>query len=110
MKKLKSRIANLVAFLAKKPTGTIKVKINTCPTIHILDLPKEEDLFGKGHQKIADAIAQIILTTYPGHAIGIEGSWGSGKSTIVRLLEIFSETMENIVSYYLILGLMKEIR
>lgn len=69
-------------------------KIN-CPTFHILDEPSEDDKFSDSHQKIAVAIEQLIQTTEVGHAIGIEGPWGSGKSTIIHLLKKIYKDNDN---------------
>jgi GNAT superfamily N-acetyltransferase len=57
-----------------------------CPTVLIPDRVAAEDAFG--HSKIAHAIADMILKGEEGGwAIALTGSWGSGKSTVVRLLE-----------------------
>ena len=46
------------------------------------------DLFEGGtHQRIADAIFNIINANEDGMTIGLEGSWGSGKSTIIKILQ-----------------------
>lgn len=53
------------------------------------DKPADEDGFGgEGHQRSAKALATAIekLTDEDG-AIGIEGGWGAGKSTVVRFAE-----------------------
>jgi hypothetical protein len=59
-------------------------------TVKILqDSPASEDAFeGKGHQRTADALADAIdqLEDRDG-AIGLEGSWGAGKSTVINLAE-----------------------
>lgn len=55
----------------------------------ILDIPAEEDAFdGGGHQRSAEALANAIeqLANRNG-AIGLEGPWGSGKTTVVNLAE-----------------------
>ncbi len=57
-----------------------------CRTRLVADNPSDEDSFGP-HQKIADAIYDLIQDEPGGVAIGIEGDWGAGKSTVVRLLE-----------------------
>lgn len=49
------------------------------------DRPASEDAFGS-HEKVADAILDTILSQPGGKTIGIQGGWGSGKSTIVSLL------------------------
>ena len=48
-----------------------------------------EDLFeDKTHQKIADTLYEIIENGEPeGITIGLEGEWGSGKSTVVSILK-----------------------
>lgn len=57
----------------------------TCRTQLLSDLPAETDRFGS-HQRVADAIAEIIASEDGGKVIGIQGDWGSGKSTIIQLL------------------------
>ena len=56
-----------------------------CATLTVDDAPAGEDVFGS-HQPIADAVHELITTEPGGRTIGLEGSWGSGKSTVVRLL------------------------
>jgi hypothetical protein len=65
---------------------------NPCPTRLISDLPSETDEFGTeerpgAHERIADAIAALIRSEKGGKTIGLEGGWGSGKSTVVNLLK-----------------------
>ena len=55
-------------------------------TVLLSDRPSSEDLFGGSHGLVADAIAQIVRTETGGKGIGIEGGWGSGKSTVVNLI------------------------
>jgi hypothetical protein len=58
-----------------------------CPTRLLSDDPSDIDIFeGKGHQKIADAIADMIIDKdeIGGKTIGLEGNWGSGKSTVIN--------------------------
>jgi energy-coupling factor transporter ATP-binding protein EcfA2 len=50
------------------------------------DLPAEHDSFG-AHQNIADAILRLVTTERGGRAIMLTGDWGSGKSTVVNLLQ-----------------------
>lgn len=59
---------------------------NTCRTVLLEDLPAESDAFGS-HQKVASAIAETIRQEEGGKAISLEGSWGSGKSTIVGFVK-----------------------
>ena len=63
-----------------------------CPTKLLDDTPADADEFG-GHESVARSIAEVIQTEGGGKAIGLEGGWGSGKSTIVNLTStILNET------------------
>ena len=55
-----------------------------CPTWLVADTPAETDAFG-GHERVARSIAEVVQTETGGRSIGLEGEWGSGKSTIVGL-------------------------
>lgn len=49
--------------------------------------PCGEDLFeGKSHETISNCIADQIIAGNNCNIIGIEGSWGSGKSNLVKLI------------------------
>lgn len=50
------------------------------------DQPVDEDAFG-GHRRVARAIAELIRSEDGGKAIAIEGGWGSGKSSVIRMVE-----------------------
>lgn len=51
------------------------------------EAPAENDLFsGKGHQQVANAIADVLDSDASQHIIGIEGSLGAGKSTVINIL------------------------
>ena len=56
-----------------------------CPTRLLADTPAETDAFG-GHERVARSIAEVVQTESGGKAIGLEGGWGAGKSTIVKLI------------------------
>ena len=58
----------------------------------ILDTAADKDSF-QSHGRIAAAIARVIQTNKGVKLIGLLGSWGSGKSTVVKLLcnELASE-------------------
>jgi len=64
----------------------------TCETYLLDDIPAPADAFASDgdagpHQRVADAIADMIESAeVGGKAIGLEGGWGSGKSTLVRFL------------------------
>ena len=74
---------------AESPSATPpQAARQVCRTITLTDEPQETDGFKGGpHQRIAKAIAGLIQPPEAkGIAIGIEGSWGSGKSTVGRIL------------------------
>lgn len=50
------------------------------------DAAADEDFFGS-HARVADAVATVIDTSDDHVVIGLLGAWGSGKSTVVKLLE-----------------------
>jgi hypothetical protein len=52
----------------------------------LTDVPAEEDFFGS-HSRVAEAIAGVISNAESVNIVGILGSWGSGKSTVVRQVE-----------------------
>ena len=55
---------------------------------YISKAPCGKDLYvGKAHQKTAEQIAQKILDAKKSLMIGIEGSWGSGKSNLIQMIE-----------------------
>ena len=56
-----------------------------CPTRLLPDTPADTDSFGS-HERVAHSIAEVVQTERGGKAIGLEGGWGSGKSTIVKLI------------------------
>lgn len=71
---------------------------DACRTFLLSDAPSETDEFGS-HQRVANAICELILSEPEGgKTIGIEGTWGSGKSTIVNLIKgNLSSSSENLV-------------
>lgn len=53
----------------------------------LTDNPATIDEFsGRPHERIASAIAELIAHNPGGRAIGLDGGWGSGKSTVVELI------------------------
>lgn len=63
----------------------------------LIDDPSSEDLFhGKGHEKTAIALSNTILEfSDVDRAIGIDGPWGSGKSSIVEIADKKLQISEN---------------
>ncbi|MEN8723141.1 MAG: P-loop NTPase fold protein [Alphaproteobacteria bacterium] len=55
----------------------------------LFDEPSKDDLFhGKGHERIASALANAIEELDDeDRAIGLEGPWGSGKSSVVEMAQ-----------------------
>lgn len=51
------------------------------------DDPSKDDAFaGKSHERIARVLVKLIREVQPKHrAIGLEGGWGSGKSTVIEI-------------------------
>lgn len=62
-----------------KPTEELNAKF-------IKDAPSDEDFFGS-HSKVSDAVADVIVEPNSIQSIGLLGSWGSGKSTVVKQIE-----------------------
>jgi hypothetical protein len=58
-----------------------------CRTVLVEDIPADVDVFGT-HDRVAEALADLIRSdTNGGKIIGVEGGWGAGKTTVIRLLE-----------------------
>ena len=50
------------------------------------DHPSSSDEFrGQPHNSVADTLVSILSSGDGGRAIGLEGTWGSGKSTVVDI-------------------------
>lgn len=63
------------------------------------DAPAPQDAFGP-HKRVAEAISDLIKSDEPGgKAIGLEGNWGSGKSTVVGFVR---EALEHDKRYSII--------
>ena len=62
-----------------------------CPTYLLDDTPPPEDqlaFHGEGsHERVARAMADLIQSSEPGgKLIGLEGGWGSGKTTVINFM------------------------
>jgi KAP family P-loop domain len=55
-----------------------------CPTHLLPDTPTREDAFR--HKFIAKSIADLIETEKGGKSVGVAGTWGSGKSSVIEIL------------------------
>ncbi len=69
----------------------------TAKRVILIDDPSSEDLFhGKGHEKTANALSNTILEFADvDRAIGIDGPWGSGKSSIVEIADKILQSSKN---------------
>jgi hypothetical protein len=67
-----------------------------CRTEVILDEPEITKALGP-HKRIAETIANIIKDKSDGVSIGLEGNWGSGKSTVAGLLSKELESQKETV-------------
>lgn len=72
--------------------------VPACRTVLLDDLPADRDAFGP-HQRVAHAIADMIREEEGGRAIALIGSWGSGKSTVIRILSNSFRDSKNIVLF-----------
>jgi energy-coupling factor transporter ATP-binding protein EcfA2 len=60
--------------------------LGKCHAKMLSDSPSDNDEFGS-HERVARALKEIILNDDHGQATALIGSWGSGKSTIIRILQ-----------------------
>jgi hypothetical protein len=64
----------------------------------ISDTPTKNDKFN-AHRKIAEAINYIIENQEGGKTIGLEGNWGSGKSSIVKIISSMPSSRKKITTF-----------
>lgn len=69
----------------------------TRPPKFIRDVASDKDFFGT-HDKVASAIAEVVQTNPDIKVIGLLGTWGSGKSTVVHLLDKHLNTSKSTTS------------
>ena len=81
--------------VAEKKDDTVVVKTHTNNFEFLPDDPVSEDSFGC-HKRISDSIAEKIETDPRGKTVGLEGTWGSGKSSIIKMLEERWEEREDV--------------
>lgn len=62
-----------------------EIAVDQCAVKLLPDEPSSEDSFGS-HDRVANALYELICGAEGGKAIGLRGSWGSGKSTVANLL------------------------
>lgn len=60
--------------------------MSNCRTNLIVDSPAVTDAFGP-HDRVARSLADMITSQEGGNSVALEGGWGAGKSTVVRLLQ-----------------------
>lgn len=70
-----------------------------CPTRLLPDTPSASDGIDphSPHRRVAKAIAGLLCNEDGGISVGIEGSWGAGKTSVVRLLREELMGMANVV-------------
>lgn len=52
----------------------------------LADEPSNVDALGGAHAKIANTIIALIRTSPGGQTIRLDGTWGAGKSTVVKMV------------------------
>jgi hypothetical protein len=52
----------------------------------LADEPSNVDELGGAHERIAETIATLIRTSLGGRTIRLDGTWGAGKSTVVKMV------------------------
>ena len=62
-------------------------KHDVCDTVLLEDDPSNEDALGGGHARTARALVDLVQNTSGGKAVALFGSWGSGKSTVIKLFQ-----------------------
>jgi hypothetical protein len=69
-----------------------------CPTKFLPDEPVEQDEFGS-HERVADALYETVMGGEGSKAIALVGSWGSGKSTVIKILERKTRCKKNLAVF-----------
>lgn len=75
-----------------------------CPTNLLSDEPADADFFSTSesagsHSRLAQAISNVVETESGGKLISLEGAWGSGKSTVISLVEKNLQTSSRTLAF-----------
>ena len=77
-----------------------RVTTDDTPDLNFIrDEPAGEDLFGS-HDRLARAMAAVIRSQKDLKVVGLLGAWGSGKSTVVKLVQSHLEIEQGGVTSY----------
>lgn len=71
-------------------------KTPACATLLVDDLPAGDDAFGP-HARIAESIANTIQREHGPRAIALRGMWGTGKSTVIKLMRSFVDAERTLI-------------
>ncbi len=72
--------------IAEMNSGTPEEQAKELEFVFLSDDPVTEDEFGT-HKRVAESIAATIKAGSKGMMVGLEGTWGSGKSSVVKMLD-----------------------
>jgi predicted KAP-like P-loop ATPase len=72
---------------------------NSLPTISILTDDIEDNPI-HDFEKYADTIVKMVMGSKPRFSVGIYGEWGTGKTTLMRLIEKKLRSNENILTVW----------
>lgn len=80
----------------KEKNKSVDEKINNFQFLDDEPISKlEDDSFGC-HRRVAESIASQVESGQRSKTIGLEGAWGSGKSSVIKMLESKWEDNQNI--------------
>jgi energy-coupling factor transporter ATP-binding protein EcfA2 len=64
----------------------------------VADTPTTDDKFG-GHSSVAQAVVDLIANSEESFTIAIDGRWGSGKSTVVELINELGDEAQKVFTF-----------